>query len=228
MNIPPDLHNQVRAVVLDSIARVEAVYPDLNLPPLIITYQRSYTTAGWARGIHYHVNFDPILLSAYPSAFLYQIVPHEVAHVITEHIHGHDTQAHGKEWKAIMILMGLKPDRCHGLDTNISKRQFTTYKFLCACNDDSHVYASIMRRKIMLDKYQCVACKTRLVPSEPVHVPTSMPEKIAFGTKKDKAIWIIKRNKDRSRKTVIKKLVRDAGLTEAGASTYYHNLTKKS
>lgn len=227
MNVPDDLQAQVRAVVTASVEHVLLAYPSLVLPPILITYERSYTTAGWAKCLLYQVNFDPILLVANQEEFLKQIVPHEVAHIITEHIHGHKVQAHGDEWKAIMVLMGLEPLRCHTLDTSISKRKFTTYKFICGCTDEVHEYASVMSRKILLEKYVCTICQKRLLPATPIVIPTSMPRRIALGTKQDKAKWIIRHNRGKERKVIIKKLIEDAGLTPAGAATYYYNLQNK-
>lgn len=224
--VSEELQDEVRQVVIDSVERVQAHYPNEVFPPILITYERSYTTAGWAKCLQYQVNFDPILLVANRNEFLKQIVPHEVAHILAEHIHGHDIAPHGQEWKDMMILLGLSPDRCHKLDTSISKRKFTTYKFACGCKE-IHEYGSVMAKKILQSgQYACVECLIKLRPVDPIVFPPHMPRRIALGTKKDKAEWIVRRNRGRTRKTVIRKLIQDAGLTPAGASTYYQNLTK--
>ena len=43
-----------------------------------------------------------------------QTLLHEVAHIITRHIHGHGRhiKAHGREWKRVMVAFGLAPNRC--------------------------------------------------------------------------------------------------------------------
>lgn len=226
--VPEALQSKVRQVVDDSVAKLQPYFPDEVFPPISIQYKPSGVTAGYAHTQDYLINFNPILLIANEEEFLRQIVPHEVAHVITDHIHGYETKPHGKEWQSVMILLGLPPEPFHDLDVTLAKRSITTYTFSCECENGTyiHEYGSCLRRKILIEKLGCADCLAPLVPFEPVHQPKGMPWKVAVGTKQDRAKWVIKKNKTLCRKDLIEKLMTDAGLTKAGAATYVYNLRR--
>ena len=37
---------------------------------------------------------------------------HELAHAIAHWVHGREVDTHGPKWKAVMVSLGQKPDRC--------------------------------------------------------------------------------------------------------------------
>jgi SprT protein len=224
MKVSDILQSQVRQAADAAIERVLKAYPDLNLPHLTITYDNCYRWAGWAIGSDYHVNFNPILLLANQEEFIKQIVPHEVAHVITDHIFGDGIPDHGPQWQSIMNLMGLEALEHHPFDVSISKRKVVSYQFICGCTNEVHEYSARTAKDVRLTTYKCNTCKKKLTPLSPISIPKSMPRKVALGTKKDRASWIINKHKGKSRSELIQLLIKEADLSSAGASTYYHLL----
>lgn len=226
--IPDILQSKVRQVVDDAVAKIQPHFPNEVFRPITIQYENCYSTAGWALSEDNIVIFNSILLLANEEEFLKQIVPHEAAHLITDHIYGYETQPHGKEWKSIMALLGLPGDAHHDLDVSICKRSTTEYTFRCECPDGTeiHTYGSLLRRKILKEKLSCSDCMARLIPVDPVEQPYGMPFKVAAGTKADRAKWIIKKFKTQPRKKLIAKLMKGAGLSKVAAGTYLYNLSK--
>ena len=76
------------------------------------------TTAGTADSQNGVIQLHPTLLIYNPDEFIRQVVPHEVAHLLTR-CKWPKAESHGDEWKSIMRGFGLKPDRCHSMNTNL-------------------------------------------------------------------------------------------------------------
>jgi hypothetical protein len=38
---------------------------------------------------------------------------HELAHAVCYWLHGEEADSHGPKWKAVMVQLGQKPERCH-------------------------------------------------------------------------------------------------------------------
>ena len=72
--------------------------------------------AGCAYSQDNRLQFNPILMTENWQQFWDATIPHEVAHLICAHVHGLQASAHGKEWRAIMIDFGCKPERGHNMD----------------------------------------------------------------------------------------------------------------
>jgi len=103
----------------------------------------------------------------------YETAVHEAAHIAATYLYG-GRQGHGHNWKRLMRRMGLKPTRCHNVDTfglGISKRRTTTQTYYqCRCTAGVHV-GPIVHKKIQGGKlgYKCRACRTpisRVTPFE--------------------------------------------------------------
>ena len=56
---------------------------------------------------------------------------HEAAHIITRAIWGKDVSSHGKEWKSIMLALGITPARCGSGD--FLKKEKKSPKHLYTC-----------------------------------------------------------------------------------------------
>lgn len=84
-------------------------------------------------------------------------VPHEVAHYVTVLRHGW-VKPHGKEWKNIMGLFGIKnPQRCHKFDVS----HLYPWKYKCACRE--HYLSSFQHAKAANGRqYCCHLCKKNL------------------------------------------------------------------
>jgi predicted SprT family Zn-dependent metalloprotease len=90
-----------------------------------------------------------------------QVVIHEVCHIIASHKHGNDIKDHGNEWATCMVKAGVKPDRCHTVDTTGLTKQYVKYAIACACAAvwTSHIKASQVKRK----KLKCNKCKHKII-----------------------------------------------------------------
>jgi predicted SprT family Zn-dependent metalloprotease len=89
---------------------------------------RLNSTGGYFR----YDRFGPIkivinkrMMEANGKEFVDQVVPHEVAHWFTHLVHGSNHQAHGREWKAMMRLLGQEPKRTHSFKRAEPKKGFT-------------------------------------------------------------------------------------------------------
>jgi SprT protein len=89
---------------------------------------RLKSTGGYFR----YDSFGPIkivinkrMMEANGKEFIDQVVPHEVAHWFTHLVHGPHHKAHGREWKAMMRLLGQQPKRTHSFKRVGTKNTFT-------------------------------------------------------------------------------------------------------
>jgi predicted SprT family Zn-dependent metalloprotease len=113
----------------------------------------------------------------------YQCVVHEVCHIVQyREAELNDTlwlrrrgrrkvQPHGREWKALMRKCGLKPERCHNVNTDgVSRKTEATY---CNCSEPHLVTPQKLRKIQRGAKYYCKKCwaflsLTPLQPGEAV------------------------------------------------------------
>lgn len=88
----------------------------LYLPNYRVVFSLKGTTAGRAFIRDNIIAYNPTLLRENPEEFLQQTVGHEVAHFASMTKYGTDIDAHGDEWKKMMVSLGLIPKRCHSYD----------------------------------------------------------------------------------------------------------------
>ena len=79
--------------------RLERSYPE---PTLV--YQQRGTAAGTAWLQHWEIRLNPVLLLENQQAFIDEVVPHELAHLLVWKHFGR-VAPHGKEWKWMMESM---------------------------------------------------------------------------------------------------------------------------
>ncbi|MFI3245017.1 MAG: SprT family zinc-dependent metalloprotease [Ferrimonas sp.] len=124
----------------------------------------AFNQRGQAAGSAYlqrnQLRFNPILARANPEAFLQQVVPHEVAHLLVWHCYG-KTKPHGLEWQRLMIqLFGVTPTVRHSFD--VSAVQPRTVAYRCQCQ----IHQLTIRRHNKLQRgqaqYQCRLCQSQL------------------------------------------------------------------
>ena len=127
-------------------------------------------TGGTANFQNWHLRFNAILLVENRDEYLRQVVPHEVAHLISDAHFGDKLAPHGKEWQSVMRAFGRPPDVTHKMDTsNASTVKQIAYR--CACQD--HHIGEKVHNKIMagLSQHTCRKCKTVVKPKDPLLVP---------------------------------------------------------
>lgn len=124
-------------------------------------------SAGTAHLQQNRLRFNPVLLKENPQAFLDEVVPHEIAHLLCFLLYGAGkaVKPHGKEWQAIMIqVFGLPPKTTHSFD--ISSVKGRTFKYQCLCGP---IELSIRRHNKVQQgqsQYLCRHCKQVLTPAE--------------------------------------------------------------
>ncbi|WP_462320083.1 SprT family zinc-dependent metalloprotease [Halochromatium sp.] len=116
-----------------------------------------------ARG-HYLIRYNLELLRRGGADFLSRTVPHEVAHVLAYHRHGHNIRPHGREWQQIMHQLGAEPTRCHDYDVSgLGARRLRYFDYHCGCMD--HQLSSIRHNKAAKgQRYRCRRCGEPLRP----------------------------------------------------------------
>lgn len=128
--------------------------------PSVLFNQRG-KSAGSARLQRWELRFNPVLLAENPQAFLEEVVPHEVAHLVTFRLYG-KVRPHGREWQQIMsAIYGLEPRATHSFD--VSSVQGETFLYRCQCSD----YPLTIRRHNKIQRgqtsYRCRQCGHPLI-----------------------------------------------------------------
>lgn len=119
-----------------------------------------YRVAGRERVIRY----NPWLFAKYPEDNLAVTVPHEVAHYITDSLHGiRRVRPHGVEWRRVMLAFGIEPlaGTRHDLD-GIPVRSQRRHAYRCACMQ--HELTTRRHNRVVREgaHYICRHCGSRL------------------------------------------------------------------
>lgn len=111
------------------------------------------------------VRLNEDLLRRYPSETLENTIPHECAHVITDHVWGAGVEPHGAEWRSVMELFGKEPDITHNMVTEPA-RQTPRYAYICDCPGKRHELGVHMHRNLATHTrhYACLICNAVLRP----------------------------------------------------------------
>lgn len=128
-----------------------------------VTFTQRGKIAGSARLQSWEVRFNPVLLNENADAFLNEVVPHEVAHLIVFKLFGR-VKPHGREWQLIMReVFQVTPRTTHSFD--VSSVSGDTYLYKCSCSE----YPLTIRRhnRILRGQanYHCRRCREVLVYS---------------------------------------------------------------
>lgn len=125
-----------------------------------ISFKQRGKIAGCARLQLNELRFNPVLLSDNVDAFLEEVVPHEVCHLLAYTLFG-KVRPHGKEWKSLMLkLFNLKGQTYHQMD--VTKVKGKCFNYRCECGP---IELGIRRHnKVIRGKqsYICRKCRTPL------------------------------------------------------------------
>lgn len=161
--LPIALQQAVMRALRENLQRanhqLESHYPE---PKLL--YQQRGTAAGTAWLEKWEIRLNPVLLLENQQAFLEEVVPHELAHLLTWKHFGR-VPPHGKEWKWMMAnVLGVTPRRTHQFELASVRRH--TFAYHCRCQ--LH-HLTVRRHNRVLrgeSEYRCVQCGTLLQPGE--------------------------------------------------------------
>lgn len=152
------------------MARAAEIWAHRFETPLVLFDLRGraagmYRVSGRQRVIRY----NPWLFAKYPDDNLAITVPHEVAHYVTDCLHGlRRVRPHGAEWQAVMRAFGVdhRGGVAHDM-TGIPSRPQGRHAYCCDCG--VHELSTRRHYKMQRDgiRYLCRRCGSLLVRSRP-------------------------------------------------------------
>ena len=146
----------------DLIRRAREKWPQARIPRGRITFRMRGLSAGEACRTSGQTNYNSELLERYGEDFIREIVPHEVAHVVTSAVWPR-AKPHGPEWRSVMEFFGARPSVTHGFDSKPSRR-VSRIPYACACPEHHlmtrRAHVRIQRGTV---EYSCRKCRRTLV-----------------------------------------------------------------
>jgi len=152
------LKKQVEDEILKTYLTAEKYFGAcFDLP--VVTYTLRGRTAGVARHSINTINFNKQILLDNPSDFIKRTPAHEAAHLIAFKMFGVFIMPHGKEWRRVMVMLGLSPVRCHSYVVK------TGHEYICKCKDKIYNLSTVRHNKIQKSKqfWYCKLCGEQLV-----------------------------------------------------------------
>lgn len=134
---------------------------DCNFPEPKLTWQQRGTSAGTAWLESYEIRLNPVLLLENQQAFIDEVVPHELAHLLVWKRFGR-VAPHGKEWKWMMeSVLGVPAQRTHQFELESVRKN--TFPYRCGCQQ--HQLTVRRHNRVMRGDavYRCVHCGDPLV-----------------------------------------------------------------
>ncbi|GIU25500.1 SprT family zinc-dependent metalloprotease [Shewanella sp. MBTL60-007] len=124
----------------------------------------AFTLRGKSAGTaHLQLNklrFNPKLLQDNQQAFLEDVIPHEICHLLAFQLYGR-VKPHGREWQSLMqSLYGRVPRTTHSFDTRAVEGK--TFEYHCQCGP---IKLSIRRHNKVVrgeTQYRCRKCGSKL------------------------------------------------------------------
>lgn len=140
MSVVPTLSEPQRAAAvratLACLARAESIF-QRAFPALPVRFDLRGRAAGMyrvQRGAR-QIRYNPHIFAKYFSESLAETVPHEVAHYVTDVLHGlRNVRPHGPEWRSIARALGATARATGNYDlTGIPLRRQREFDYRCAC-----------------------------------------------------------------------------------------------
>jgi SprT protein len=172
-----ELQEKAIAVVHKYIDKANEIW-GLNLSYPLVTFKKEGRTAGTFNPATKVIDLNNQLLEQNGQVFLDRTPGHEVGHLVTDALYGRlrtysgRRSVHGREWKSVMVRMGLSPNRCHTYDTsNLSSsgkrgrpagsRMKRPFVYTCGCQE-FHLTQILHRRMLAGQSRYCKKCRGTL------------------------------------------------------------------
>lgn len=127
-----------------------------NYPEPKLVYHQRGTSTGTAWLDAYEIRLNPVLLMENQQAFIDEVVPHELAHLLVWKHFGR-VAPHGKEWKWMMEgVLGVPARRTHAFELESVRRN--TFPYRCSCQQ--HQLTVRRHNRVVRGEatYRCVKC----------------------------------------------------------------------
>jgi SprT protein len=131
--------------------------------PIRVSFALRGRCGGDACGRTSTVRYNADLLAQNGDAFLAEVVPHEVAHIVVARTCPTRRRPHGAEWKTVMRFFGAPARTCHRFETMPARVEGrVTYRCLCP---EPHLLTARAHRRIRrrTAEYHCRKCGFALV-----------------------------------------------------------------
>ncbi|WP_445494552.1 SprT family zinc-dependent metalloprotease [Photorhabdus sp. SF281] len=137
------------------------LYLNRDFPEPTINYHQRGTSAGSAYIKDWQIRLNPVLLIENQQAFIDEVVPHELAHLLVYRYFG-KVPPHGKQWRWMMEeVLGSPASRTHKFEVNSVRSK--TFTYYCRCQQ--HELTLRRHNKILREEshYICKKCGEKLI-----------------------------------------------------------------
>lgn len=169
MTVEPIDLNQRRQVcnaTAEAVERASRLY-ERCFPPIRVCFDLCGTAAGMyrVRCGDRCIRYNPWIFARYFKDSLAVTVPHEVAHYITDCLHGLSrVRPHGPEWRAVMQALGADARVSARYDlSGLPLRRQRRYDYRCDCR--RHQLSAVRHNRVQRGEtaYLCRQCRTAIV-----------------------------------------------------------------
>ena len=169
MVVEPITHVQQQQVMTATrccIQRAEQLFEhEFKVPAVTFDLQGRAAGMYRVRNSRRQIRYNPYIFGKYFTDNVANTVPHEVAHYLTDMLYGlRDVRPHGREWQAIMQVLGAEPAvTCQYDLTGVPLRRQRRFSYRCACS--LHAVSAVRHNRVQRGqgRYVCRQCRAPLV-----------------------------------------------------------------